>query len=219
MSLASATTESQHSSAAPIETRGDDIDRWQPQVFALAVVLSMPLMSACAGNPAPGPLFEHVADSPHAYVYVVDGPEMEFTDGFETFEALDDADVVIESIRSVGDAEEVTVLGTLISGPLGEDGIWQSFDSYPPVENLNGEVVEAEGARIPAGSGNYQILIGYRSVIEEMSIRRGVEVTYRVGFMIYRDTLPAAIIMCPADQEQACLDELDRPVEELGDAQ
>lgn len=70
-----------------------------------------------------------------------------------------------------------------------------------------------------AGSGDYQILIGYRGVIDEMSVRRGVEVTYRVGFMIYRDTLPAAIIMCPADQEQACLDELDRPVEELGDAQ
>ena len=212
-------TESLHSSAAPIEIRGDDIDRLQPLVFALAVVLSMPLLSACAGRPAPGPLFEHVADSPHAYVYVVDGSEMEFTDGFETFEALDDADVVIESIRSVGDAEEVTVLGTLISGPLGEDGIWQSFDSYPPVENLNGEVVEAEGARIPAGSGNYQIRIGYRGVIEEMSIRRGVEVTYRIGALVYRDTLPAGIVMCPADEERACADEMDRLVKEIGDAQ
>ncbi|GAB2692487.1 hypothetical protein BKA24_002365 [Microbacterium marinum] len=69
------------------------------------------------------------------------------------------------------------------------------------------------------GVGDYQILIGYRGVIDEMSVRRGVEVTYRVGFMIYHDTLPAAIIMCPADQQQACLDEMDRLVEELGDAE
>ncbi|MFJ6679702.1 hypothetical protein ACIQLK_11350 [Microbacterium sp. NPDC091382] len=182
-------------------------------------VSTLVLASACGASSLPtGPLFAHVADSPHAYVYVVDEPEMEFTDGFETFAALDDADVVIESIRSVGDAEEVTVLGALISGPLGENGTWQSFDSYPPIEGLDGEVLEAEGARIPAGSGHYQILIGYRGVIEEMSIRSGVEVTYRVGEITYRDTLPARIIMCPADQEQACLDEMDRPVEELGDA-
>ncbi|WP_283716797.1 hypothetical protein [Microbacterium dauci] len=150
---------------------------------------------------------------------MVDGPEMEFTDGFETFKALDDADVVIESVRSVGDAEEVTVLGTLLSGPLGENGIWQSFDSYPPVEGLDGPVFQAEGARIPAGSGGYQILIGYRGVIEEMSIRRGVEVTYRIGAWVYRDTLPAGIVMCPADEERACADEMDRLVKEIGDAQ
>ncbi|WP_405372319.1 MULTISPECIES: hypothetical protein [unclassified Microbacterium] len=196
------------------------IDRRRSLVFVSAAVFSLPLLSACgAGSPPVGPLFEEVADSPHAYVYMIDGTEMEFTDGFETFAAPDDADVVIESIRSVGDSDEVTVIGTLVSGPLGENGTWQSFDAYPPVEGIEADTFEAEGARIPAGSGHYQILIGYRGVITEMSVRRGVEVTYRIEDKTYRDTLPASIIMCPPDEEQACLDEMDRPVEQFVDEQ
>lgn len=95
---------------------------------------------------------------------------MEFTDGFDTFAAPEDSDVVIESVRSIGDSDEVTVIGTLLSGPLGENGIWQSFDAYPPVEGLDGDTFEAAGARIPAGSGHYQILIGYRGDLTRMSV-------------------------------------------------
>jgi len=184
--------------------------------LAAAAAASLPLLSACGADSLPtGPLFEDVADSPHVYVYMVDGSEMEFTDGFETFTAPNDAEVVIESVRSIGDAGEVTVLGTLLSGPIGENGTWQSFDSYPPVEGLDGKTFEAEGARIPAGSGDYQILIGYSGVIDDMSVRRGIEVTYRIGDATYRDTLPAGIVMCPTDEEQACDDEMDRLVEQL----
>lgn len=164
-----------------------------------------------------GPLFEDVPDGAHAYVYVAKGQRMEFTDGFDTFAAPEDSDVVIESVRSIDDSDEVTVIGTLLSGPLGENGTWQSFDAYPPVEGLDGDTFEAAGARIPAGSGHYQILIGYRGDLTRMSVRRGVEVTYRIGDTTYRDTLRAGIVMCPPDEEQACGEEMDRLVDELAD--
>lgn len=179
-----------------------------------AVLCAAPLLSSCASNSLPsGPLFESSARSPNAYVYRVDGPQMEFTDGFTTFAALDDDDVVIESIRSIGDSDDVTVVGTLLSGPLGENGTFQSFEGFPPREGLDGETIEASGALIAARSGHYQILIGYRGVLGEISVRTGVEVTYRVGTTQYRDVLPAGIVMCPEDEDQACSDEMNRLVD------
>lgn len=196
--------------------KSDAMGRRRLSASVPASVCTVALLSACT-NPPVGPLFQDVAESPHAYVYVVDGPEMEFTDGFDTFAAPDDADVVIESIRSVGDSDEVTVIGTLLSGPLGRNGTWQSFDEYPPMEGLDGETFEAAGARIPAGSGHYQILIGYRGALTERSVRRGIQVTYRIGNTTYLDTLPAGIVMCPADEEQECGDEMDRLVNQFVD--
>lgn len=136
-------------------------------------------LSACAAED-PGPLFPD-DPNPHAYIYEVGEGETVFTDGFDTFEALANDDVTIQSIRSVGDSSGVDVLGVLVSGPLGENGIVQSFDSFPPRDGLDGNVREAEGALIPAGSGYYQILIGYRADIRELSLRSGIAVTYRVG--------------------------------------
>ncbi len=144
--------------------------------------------------------------NPHAYIYEVGEGETIFTDGFDTFEALANDDVTIQSIRSVGDTPGVEVLGVLVSGPLGENGTVQSFDSFPPTNGLDGELREAEGALIPAGSGYYQILIGYRTDISDLSVRSGIEVTYRIGDRTYTRTLPAGIVMCPPAAESAACD-------------
>lgn len=128
------------------------------------------------------------------------------TDGLEALILHGDSPAVIESVEAVGEGFET--LGFLLAGPdrNGRGGNIESFEEFPPKKRSLGPLVPAVGATLlPTRKDplhpSYELLAGMRITSDEVGLREGIRLTYRVDGKLYEEWIQAKIVLCPEGRD------------------
>jgi hypothetical protein len=132
-------------------------------------------------------------------MFVSDPVGHRFTDGLEILLLQGSRPARIISVRSIGGSQSLGHVGTMLAGPARDLDAIQKAPGFPPRVPRLGGLHRAVGSWIlPEAQTRdrlgYELLLGYEIVSPELAVRRGIEVTYRVGNTTYGRFLPARII-------------------------
>jgi hypothetical protein len=173
-----------------------------PMVIAALSAGGLLVVASCAapaGEPSRGGPLDPFP--PHG-MFIADPVGHRFTDGLEILLLQGSQPARIISVRSVGGSQALRHVGTMLAGPERDVDAIQKTPGFPPREPELGVLHRADGSRILPEARTrdrlgYELLLGYEVVSSDVAVRRGIEVTYRVGSTTYERFLPARIIYCP----------------------